>query len=906
MFKLTLVDGYCGLQLKESMNMKKKLESISILLMIIFGAFGFVNVRLFPIVKATYVDGDIKQDTIWPLLESPFVVSKNIIVYANATLTIEPGVKVRFGGVFYLIVNGGLYANGTEKSIIFTSNKKTPSTNDWGTILVNGTGKATLVGCSIVYAENGILIENAEVQVKNTEVRFCQNGINITDGMAIIQDSVIAENTKNGISIVGNDQVSVKNTTVMANSNGILLRGNLTSNVDISQNKISANTVNGILVQASGLSNVNITHNFVSSNNVGIRISSLSSMYLTNNSISYNQVGVQYDDGNHTIHYNDFYGNDMGMDINPSINGTVNAEYNYWGDTSGPYHESLNPDGKGDKVGGNGVNLDFIFFLTKNFSLLNSKPTAKILTDKVVVLPSVTVMLFATHSFDVDGRVDRYFLDFGDGTNSDWNLTSVFIHSYTAIGDYIVSLRVMDDYGAISEFTYVTISVQNVPQLQASLSLNDLIVQEGDQIQATVQVKDEGTQLPIENANVTLFLMVGREIEVFQYSGFTNASGHLIIPIFAPDITEKTDVRIVARASQDGYADGSDYDYIEVSPLLSVEIITNPNIIESEETAQVVVQVRSNLQPVTNASVTISTSEGMIYNETGTTDSNGAFSTIFVAPQTTTLLDITITAIVIKDVYTSATGETVITVEPKTLSVQITANGTQTISEGKIELTVHVEYETLSIAEADITINAESGNFTVATEITDANGNAKFVFTAPLVDEEKDIMITAKAAKTGYANGTGQIDIIVLPKTLSVNIDAPLVESEKSAIITVNVECKEDSTPVEGATVAISSNEGNFSALTGTTDSNGNCVFTFNAPKTEVTIEVNATVTVVKSGFATGGNQTVITVIPQQAGQDGWSITTLLLIIIPVVIVVIVVVLIKMKVIVVSAGEEEG
>lgn len=40
---------------------------------------------------------------------------------------------------------------------------------------------------------------------------------------------------------------------------------------------------------------------------------------------------------------------------------TVNASYNWWGDASGPYHPTLNPDGKGDNVSSNVI---FIPWLT--------------------------------------------------------------------------------------------------------------------------------------------------------------------------------------------------------------------------------------------------------------------------------------------------------------------------------------------------------------------------------------------------------------------------------------------------------------------------------------------------------------------------------------------------------------
>ena len=40
----------------------------------------------------------------------------------------------------------------------------------------------------------------------------------------------------------------------------------------------------------------------------------------------------------------------------------VNATNNYWGDASGPYQPSVNPEGKGNPVNGNGGDLGFIPF----------------------------------------------------------------------------------------------------------------------------------------------------------------------------------------------------------------------------------------------------------------------------------------------------------------------------------------------------------------------------------------------------------------------------------------------------------------------------------------------------------------------------------------------------------------
>ena len=82
--------------------MKKQLKMLLILLTIASSIFSFANRTLFTIVNATYVEGPITQDTIWTRVDSPFVVSKDVTVYSNATLTIEPDVEVKFEYPLYL------------------------------------------------------------------------------------------------------------------------------------------------------------------------------------------------------------------------------------------------------------------------------------------------------------------------------------------------------------------------------------------------------------------------------------------------------------------------------------------------------------------------------------------------------------------------------------------------------------------------------------------------------------------------------------------------------------------------------------------------------------------------------------------------------------------------------------
>jgi len=458
-------------------------------------------------------------------------------------------------------------------------------------------------------------------------------------------------------------------------------------------------------------------------------------------------------------YFNDIYGNNHGMDV--SSDADVTAEYNYWGDESGPYHTSLNPAGKGNPVGGDGENLDFIFFLTAPIGYINGRPIARLLTDKTLVQPNQTVMFIATTSSD-DRHVDQYFFDFGDGSTSGWTTLSIFIHQYSSNGTYDASLTVMDDFAVASINSEVmTIDVQNLTPLEASITLLSYSVGYGEQVSITTYVTD-GTS-PVENANVTLFSVKGGSF--ISSSGLTNSTGHFTTTFIAPNVTEISDIGIFATASKSSYADGSDYKYLKVLPTFSVQVTVEPTKIESEETAIVTVVVTHDRQPIADALVTVSSDSGNFSATTGITDSEGNAAFIFSAPKTTTLLNVTITASATKIGFTEAQRQTTLTVEPKTLVVEVAAESVTLTSEAVSQVTVHVTHEGIPISNVTVNILSEGGgSFYSTTGVTNSNGNVTFVFTAPQVNTPLDLTITANATKIGYVSGENQIVRTVTPE----------------------------------------------------------------------------------------------------------------------------------------------
>jgi hypothetical protein len=87
-----------------------------------------------------------------------------------------------------------------------------------------------------------------------------------------------------------------------------------------------------------------------------------SSIHIENNHIFENMHGIQIvPNENINATYNEFNDNNYGAISEPYFDGTnyvnvnLNAILNWWGDASGPYHPTENPDGLGDEVYGNVV-----------------------------------------------------------------------------------------------------------------------------------------------------------------------------------------------------------------------------------------------------------------------------------------------------------------------------------------------------------------------------------------------------------------------------------------------------------------------------------------------------------------------------------------------------------------------
>ncbi len=138
--------------------MLKKIIILSIITSFILAPYSFSpgNINLTQ-ADTIISSNNITQDTIWTPEGSPYFIRETIIIQEGITLTIEPGVIVKFRQNS-LIANGTLNASGEENNpVIFTSinddssggqtvpwSNGDPAPGDWGALKTGDNGKINL------------------------------------------------------------------------------------------------------------------------------------------------------------------------------------------------------------------------------------------------------------------------------------------------------------------------------------------------------------------------------------------------------------------------------------------------------------------------------------------------------------------------------------------------------------------------------------------------------------------------------------------------------------------------------------------------------------------------------------------------------------------------------------------
>ncbi|MBK8824489.1 MAG: S8 family serine peptidase [Anaerolineales bacterium] len=302
----------------------------------------------------TNKSGTITADETWTS-DQTYLITNNVGVAENVTLTIQPGTTVKFNGNYYLNIGGTLIADGTlSQPIHFKSNtggtwEKINFEDISADAVADGSGNYTS-GSILRYvnmegASAGITCNLATPYLSHVTLNSggitCSLGAtplwlmdnSIPGAVSITGDGNAYRNTASGLSISGagiaednvvHGTLSLGSGTARNTVNGITIGGSggtldtntITGNVNLGDSyTVSGNTITGSLTTGNGAS---VDHNTVSN---GITVGSTATV-TWNNVENSNGTGLTAGSGL-TAHHNRLIGNTIGM---VATDGTI--EYN--------------------------------------------------------------------------------------------------------------------------------------------------------------------------------------------------------------------------------------------------------------------------------------------------------------------------------------------------------------------------------------------------------------------------------------------------------------------------------------------------------------------------------------------------------------------------------------------------
>ena len=403
------------------------------------------------------VSGIITKDTTWREVSSPYIVTGNTLVSEGITLTIEPGVSVKFETPldehpdeeepevvepgswigYHIKIDGTLVAKGTEdKRIIFTSNKLTPSPGDWGGIYFSD--KST----DWDEANNsGSIIEYSTIEYGGSEQNmpvlynlYWATLIGINSSSPLIKNSILRSSTGDALRIIGNPRIvnnEIQSGRIMVWEGTPYFSGN----------EISGE---GFYIVGGG-SPVIIKNNIVNNQGNGIRIDDGSPVITYNNIINNSNTGIWAvgcgGGCSPIIEHNNIYSNER-FSILLSTPADIDALNNWWGTITASSIDALIRDQKDDYTLGQ---VNYEPFLTEPES--NTPDLTGIIEDitspVITLLGEDTVNIYVGDIYEDAGATA---IDTLDG-NITGNIVVVNPVNTNAAGTYVVSYNVADSAG---------------------------------------------------------------------------------------------------------------------------------------------------------------------------------------------------------------------------------------------------------------------------------------------------------------------------------------------------------------------------------------------------------------------------------------------------------------------------
>lgn len=250
---------------------------------LLLAAFFFSSVNL--LVGQTTVSGGIYTNTTWSLAGSPYIVTGNIVVFDNVTLTVDPGVVVKFNDGIDMEIRGTLSAIGTlTDTIVFTSNSAAPVRGSWPGLDFQTDMNSTLQFVKVMYGYRGVWTFDAiYASWSVSNCRFSENTVGVYVNSAEVNNFYYCKFDNNGNGITSVQYSSISNCDFVSNTNGGV--GGLYDTYVTNCNFLGNGT-------GAGGFRCSITGCTFSYNWVGLDIKLFTQNVLQNNTFTYNNTGL--------------------------------------------------------------------------------------------------------------------------------------------------------------------------------------------------------------------------------------------------------------------------------------------------------------------------------------------------------------------------------------------------------------------------------------------------------------------------------------------------------------------------------------------------------------------------------------------------------------------------------------
>ncbi|HEX6288162.1 MAG TPA: right-handed parallel beta-helix repeat-containing protein [Herpetosiphonaceae bacterium] len=288
----------------------------------------------------------------WTAANSPVVLQKDHALAAGSSLTIDPGVEVRFAPGVQLTIGGALRAQGTASApvrFVGTAGRWEGIVGTQGSSIILDQVQVRQAGQSgtAVSSTGGALV------IRNASFADNGGGIVALGSMLDLRNTQIFGNAIGGpavnVRLPGRSEVNIVNTIVGGNGTPsgapqVLLTGEQTAGpITVSGNLFVGGAGAGVTINTSAPLTGSIRCNGFSGGTVGLQLAARRP----------DTAGFNLAIDNNAFEQQTTYG----------ATGTLafNLTNNWWSDPSGPHDVGRNPQGRGVPVG---VNLQFQPWLT--------------------------------------------------------------------------------------------------------------------------------------------------------------------------------------------------------------------------------------------------------------------------------------------------------------------------------------------------------------------------------------------------------------------------------------------------------------------------------------------------------------------------------------------------------------